>query len=462
MISMTNYWQRFQDLINCLPQVKTNAEYTRQIQIGRSLTRIGLQIETQGITEIKQVVNHLHNEAVKFNNKIEFKTEETDYEFHLPKITSRESLIFAIVYYQHLKNYRNVEYQGSIWMLRSVVVHSVEEKKKSTAHQSLALFEQIKLYCAQQGIVLADEQLDQTESENPKAYIDWLVKLYAPAPVPKKIDIIPIAPKSELIKPEEAFGLEECKKLEKKLAEWVHQRAELQSKMGTFEQKLNNYNTASKNYYHSRCRWEQLSWLSQCYYWIKSWFFPVDLIQALHTTAQKYVDAEKALHHEINEDELKQITIGQNEDTSSPRDWERYHHQLQYHLKQAQQEYDKIQQHLQQVKLQQQEQKNQALQQQLNNLRAEKQAIMDQYNKILAQQAVEAVSEETTEEKQLLMEESSETIDRESLITSQSPPAEPENESGCYRFFKEYLPSNTTLTHITVGLGAIAMQQLMS
>ncbi|WP_133134050.1 hypothetical protein [Legionella rubrilucens] len=466
MISMTAYWQCFKDLINQLPQVKTNPEYARQIQIARNLIRIGLQIETQGITEIKEVANHLHHEAVKFNNNVAFKTEEEDYEFHLPKITSRESLIFAIVYYQHLKNYRNVQYEGTIWMLRSFVVKSVEDKKKSTACQALALLDQIKPYCVENGIPLMHDQLDRGETESPKDYITRLVKLFASVPAPqeqkKEIPIEPIEPKPLLIPSEEISGLEVCKKLEKKLTVFASQRSELKAKLASFEQKLNHFNAASQNYYTCRSRWEQLSWFTQCYYWIKSCFFSVELIESLQTTALQYESAEKALHHEINDDELKQITISQNEELSSAKDWERYRHQLQYHLQEVQKNYEQTHERLQKVKLTQQEQKNQALLQQLRDLQEEKQLLKDQYHKLLAQQATQTarIQEETADTRQLLVEETSETSDEEDLIESHTSSIE--NEPGYYGFFKNYLPSNATITHITVALGAIATQQLMT
>ncbi|PUT39115.1 hypothetical protein DIZ81_10880 [Legionella taurinensis] len=465
MISMTVYWQCFKDVINQLPQVKTNPEYTRQIQIARNLIRIGLQIETQGITEIKEVANHLHQEAVKFNNKIAFKTEEADYEFHLPKITSRESLIFAIVYYQHLKNYRDVQYEGTIWMLRSFVVKSVEDKKKSTACQALALLDEIKPYCVQNGIPLINEQLDRGDTESPKDYITRLVKLFASVPAPQEKEILPIEPielKPLSIPPEDTSGLEACKKLEKKLTVFASQRSEIQAKIASFEQKINHFNAASKHYYSCRSRWEQLSWYTQCYYWIKSCFFSVELIESLQDSALHYENAEKALHLEINDDELKQITISQNEELSSARDWERYRHQLQYHLQEVQKNYEQTHERLQKVKLTQQEQKNQALLQQLRDLQEEKQLLKDQYHKLLAQQAMQTptTQEETADTQQGLSEEASETSTDDDLNELHTSP--PPNEPDYYGFFKSYLPSNATISHITVALGAIATQQLMT
>lgn len=133
MISITKYWETFKDCVDNLPISGENQEYSRQLATANKLIEIGVGIEQLGLTEIKQVVNQLQEKAKLFEYRVSFNAPKQNYTFYLPKITNSESLIFAIIYYQHLHNYHNVNYEGSIiWPLSNLVISGVNEKNYHT------------------------------------------------------------------------------------------------------------------------------------------------------------------------------------------------------------------------------------------------------------------------------------------------------------------------------------------
>lgn len=92
------------------------------------------------------------------------------YTFHLPRIATTKSLIFAILYYQHLGNYQNVSYQGSIHWFRQKVIDGVEEKKPSMSHKANAMLDAIRQYCQNQNITIDETLLLRNENESGKEY----------------------------------------------------------------------------------------------------------------------------------------------------------------------------------------------------------------------------------------------------------------------------------------------------
>ncbi|MBL7481286.1 hypothetical protein [Legionella bononiensis] len=180
MISMTTYWQQYKDCIDSLPADSTgNEEYSRQIATANKLIAIGLTIEKLGITEIKQVVNSLHTIAKDFNHQVVYKAPDKEYKFSLPKITNPKSLIFAILYFQHLSNYAEVSYQGSInFFMKGFVTSAVNDKKKPTANQANAMLVEIKNYCQSQNIELDETQLLNKNKEAANDYVSRLVSTF--------------------------------------------------------------------------------------------------------------------------------------------------------------------------------------------------------------------------------------------------------------------------------------------
>lgn len=432
MISMTAYWQLFNACILNLPQVKNNQDYTRQIHIAKNMIQIGLRIEKQGITDIKQVVNRLHAETQKFNNPVSYTNNGQHYDFNLPQINSRESLIFAIVYYQHLKNYSEVSYQGSIsFLFKSLVISAVDEKKEPTRCQSLVMLEKIKAYAADNAIAIDEHQLDKATTEKAPDYILRLIKQFIPPEVPAKIKVqVP-----EPLNLRDSFVDEAIRKWEKALKTWQVQHLEIQKRIDEFDQKLSDYQAASQQFHRCHQTWQQLSWFTQCYYWIKSWFYSVELLDNIKQSARQYAQAEKVLHDDIHGDDLQSIEVPPPRSTAE--DWNRHRQALRYSMQSIQQECKTIQDKLQHTKWQQLEQNYQLLHQKFRELQQEKQEIQSQHEDLLIKLRIPQDTSEGMMETDL-----SDTTTSEAKV----PPY--------YNFFNTY--TEILSTHI----GALAAEKL--
>lgn len=413
MISITTYWQQFKDCVDHIQPSIQNKECSNQITIANHMIEIGLTIERLGITQILQVAGKLHEKAKLFDHQVSFISPERKYDFFLPKITDTDTLIFAIVYYQHLMNYESVEYKGSIiWPLKTRVIAGVNEKKISTRVQSNAMLSEIKAYCESQNIDFNESDFIKKNAESAKDYTTRLFKTFGSN---KTIDN-----EAKELKPlndsKESNLFDELTKLEKSLEELRNKRNQFIAKMDSISKKLTEFHKNSRDYFELNKQWNNKWFFTKFFYWIMSWFSSDSLIKNLKTAHEQVIKAENDLNQEF----------------SPYYSVETYCAELKKQLKETDIEYDKNQKQISEHQLKLLERKQELKQQE------------KQQKDITVKQKEPSVTPILTEVK-------SETNDSD--FSS--------NLNHYYGFFKEHLPSRETLGAIAVGAAAIIIQNLM-
>lgn len=285
MISITTYWQQFKDTVNELQLLSQNGEFRRQIDTAKTLIEVGVTVETLGITEIKKIVNKLHEAARLFQHEVSFH-ETKDYKFYLPKIINTDTLIFAIIYHQHLTNYAQVEYQGSISWFRQAVVDGINEKKVTTRVQCKALLAEIEHYFKSQNIEINADQFLRQDNELIKDYIARLSSLFSPNNEPDN------SPARVLNQSEELT------KLEKSLEELKIKQTQLNAKIECFSEKLKQFNQTKECHASLNNEWQNKWLITRFFYRLISWLFTVPIIKDLENTQEQMRQAEQALNGE--------------------------------------------------------------------------------------------------------------------------------------------------------------------
>lgn len=292
MISMTAYWQQFKECIDKLP--KGQGEYSNQLATAQHMILIGISIEQLGITEIKKVSNSLYEASKAFANKVSFKTAEKEYKFYLPKISDTESLIFSIIYYQHLYNYEQVSYEGSINWLRKFVINSVNEKKIPTRLQARAMLEEVKKYCQSHNLNINEFQLLQNKDELPAHYIARISELCRT----KKDHPLENKPAAK-----DETQLEDLKKLEHRLEELINKKKELRSKTSLFSNKVAEFHQANLKYQTLDTEWHNKWAITKFFYWLVSFIHEPLFVKNLQEAKERCTKAEQLLNQGLAQNE---------------------------------------------------------------------------------------------------------------------------------------------------------------
>lgn len=285
MISISKYWQQFKDCVDSLPTPTGNEEYSRQINAAGNMINIGLGIEQLGLTEIRHVERKLHEQARLFAYETIYIADQ-QYRFYLPRISTKESLFFAIIYYQHLRDYEQVSYQGSINWFRQRVIDGVNQKKIPLKIQAKAQLEEIRRYCQSQNISIDELQLLRKKEELAKDYILRITTILSqdsPSDIEPKM-------------PDPADGIDV---LEKSLLDFNNKKNQLSIKITRFAEKLAEFNEAKTHYLLLHNEWQSKWPVTRFFYWLISCFFQVSLITNLKTAKERFVSAENELQQEI-------------------------------------------------------------------------------------------------------------------------------------------------------------------
>ncbi|KTD42407.1 hypothetical protein [Legionella quateirensis] len=376
MISMTTYWQQYKDYIDNLPADSTGEEeYSRQIATAKKMISIGLTIEKLGITEIKSVVNRLHTVAKDFNHEVSYQAPDKVYKFSLPKITNPNSLIFAILYFQHLSNYAEVSYDGSIYFMKSFVISAVNDKKKPTANQALAMLGEIKNYCQSQNIELDEAQLLNKNKDTAKDYIARLVSTFHPvkpeqmdlkssdepvevielqrsvedlepssngqqdltraglsleearntSEVPQDLPQVRVSPEALKGEPEvlplvasplvekknTSEELDDLTNLQMSLEDLNKQKEQLELKIQLFSTKINQLDHAKQYHLKVNQEWQNTGFIAKFFYWLISWAVEVPLLKNIKTAEQNLSEKEALLNQDTPSGKTSDSYLGE-------------------------------------------------------------------------------------------------------------------------------------------------------
>ncbi|CEG58404.1 hypothetical protein [Legionella fallonii] len=328
MISMTAYWEQFKECIDNLRASTQDEEYTKQIKTAIELSALGATIENLGLMEIKGITGELTAKSEQFGPAVTYGADK-EYTFHLPKINTRENLIFAIVYYQHLSNYQNVSYQGSINWFRQMVIDGINEKKATMELKAKILLDAIRHYCQKQNITIDEALLLKNASESGKDYVARISEMvhkpeepsnnipsvleeevgYIP-PVPT---LVPVASNVLLAKKlatvvanpphSDEIGLlgqsEQITTLEQSLEKLKDKRNSLKNKIDALEQKSSAFELATENHRILTDKWNNQFFLVRFFYWCISFFFEVTELKNLKEAETQLTQAEQDLNQLI-------------------------------------------------------------------------------------------------------------------------------------------------------------------
>lgn len=286
MISMTTYWQHFQESLVHLQSTHNDDDFADLMATANQLINIGLRIETLGITEIKGVSDQLGEKAKQFNNTVVY-TEEKTYTFNLPKITNPASLVFAILYYQHLSNYQHVSYQGSISWFRQKVVDSVNQKKITTAIQAKAMLQEIRQYFQAQKMTVDEAVLLKSNEEPIKNYVLRILDICKIGKTPAKKET------TEQIEP---ITPAQTTPLETSLITLKQKMAELNTLTETVKQRLTKYTLSRVVYTKLLNDWNRKWLITRGVYVLLSLMMNVKTVQRLNQAEAQLVLAEKELN----------------------------------------------------------------------------------------------------------------------------------------------------------------------
>lgn len=306
MISMTAYWQQFKETIDNLPVKPEDEEYTKQIAVANEMVTLGVTIEQMNFTTISGVVAQLQEKAKSYGNQVLY-TQEKEYTFYLPKVATKDSLVFAIAYYQHLSHYQEVSYQGSIFMFRGTVISKVEEKKVTTAIQATALLEEIRQFCKSQNIICNSAAFLKQEHESAKEYIERIAKI-------PELVVPPVIQLQEPVHSVETKESEELKALKSSLHELEERKEQLNIKAQNFFKILQSFNSSHDRHQTANLEWQNTNYIVQLIYKILSWFYTPQIIQNMEQAEKEFLKAEHDLNQELGSHETVSSFIAELEE----------------------------------------------------------------------------------------------------------------------------------------------------
>lgn len=302
MISMTDYWQQFKENIDNLPNTIENEEYTQQLATANEMIIIGLTIEQMSFMSISGVVAELQEKAKSYDHEVLY-TQGKGYKFYLPRIDSRESLIFAIVYYQHLTNYQSVSYQGSISWFRQKVINAVNEKKITTDFQAHALLKEINQYCQSQNFTVSESLFLKANDESAKDYVLRIAKIPDMALL-AHIDSQESHQSAELLSPDESIKPDESKsheitRLKQLLQELEDTKNQLKNKAQSFAKTLETFNKAHRTQQVLSQEWQNTWFITKIFYKMLAWIYKPQIIKNLEKAQEEFTQAENELNQEL-------------------------------------------------------------------------------------------------------------------------------------------------------------------
>lgn len=395
---MTAYWQQFKECIDSLQMSTQDIEYSRQIVTAKNLIEIGLIIEKLGLLEIQQVSERLHEKAKLFQNEVCYTTDNHEHTFYLPKIANTQSFIFAIIYYQHLLNYQNVSYQGTINWFRQKVIDGINQKKITTAIQAQALFQEIRQYCQKQNLTVDELLFLKKEDESINEYTSRLIKTFDCEVEQPRIETKAHLP-----------PLDEITTLEKSLELLHHKWNQLKIKADLIDQKLSVFKHAKRDYFQLNQEWKNKWFFTKAFYWFASLFIEVSAIKNLKAAHEHLTQTKNDLQQEL-----------QNNTSKS------YFAKLQKQLRKLEHEQTKLKSEI-------------ALKKEIQHQKEHAPKLELLPHKELEKNIVKSLPKE-----------------REA-----SPYLETSSNNDYYGFFKKNLPSRYTVQAVAVGVAAIAIQNLL-
>ena len=467
MISMTKYWEQFKECIDNLQISTEDEEYSSQISTANDLIQMGLAIEELGLTEIKGITNTLTEKSKQFGPAVTYVADQ-EYTFHLPKIRTTENLIFAILYYQHLINYQNVCYQGSIYWFRKMVIDGIEEKKISMTHKAKAMLDAIRQYCKSQNITVDEALFLKNENESGKEYSTRISMMFHKPPTPSNTH--PLAEASEetpmpptmyhdsstllvqrlsapIEDPNQSREIEASSQsaqivaLEHSLIQLNNKRQALKIKADVLAQKLSAFEQTKQNHLILTNEWQNQSFIVRAFYWVVSLFFEVTALKNIKNAEEQLLQAKNELNQLV-----PQYTP------------ESYNAKLQQQQKALKQEQISIQGELKQLKdLLQSQQKEET----------RRTAELTALNAVPKVEPKLEVRQDNTSSPEVNAAhspvEALPTISHEKEASKTSDTVSNEEAPGIdyYAFFKNYIPSRHVLQAAAVAAAAIAVQNLM-
>ncbi len=474
MISMTKYWEQFKECIDNLQMSTEDEEYSSQIATANDLIEMGLTIEELGLTEIKGITNELTEKSKQFGPAVTYVADQ-EYILHLPKIRTTGNLIFSILYYQHLVNYQNVSYQGSIYWFRQMVINGVEEKKASMIHRAKAMLDAIHQYCKSQNITVDETLFLKNENESGKEYSTRISMMFHKPPTPSNTqpsvearEENPMSPtmhqdSSSLLVQRLSPPIDEANlsseletlsqstqivTLELSLVQLNNKWQALKIKTDAIAQKLSIFEQAKQNHLILTNEWQNQSFIVRAFYWFVSLFFEVTLIKNIKSAEEQLLQAENELNQLV-----PQYTP------------ESYNAKLKQQQKVLKQEQISIQGELKQLKELQKAQQIEEMRKvaELVTPKVEPKLEARQDNTSSHIEALPETSTTRSPEEALLTtsHEGSSFKTRDTLSQEETSSNEESPDIDYYAFFKSYIPSRHVLQAAVVAAGAIAVQNLM-
>lgn len=282
MISMTEYWQQFQECLDNLPETISDELKDTLLNIASDMVTVGKSIEEMSLLHINGVSNQLQELSKRYNNPVNCEYEGKAHQVHLPKTNSDASLVFSILYYQHLCNYQQVEYQGNLWFGKGTVDKIVKSKRSTTCMHAQALLDKIKSYCENNRLIYDETQFLRAQNETISAYVQRMVENR-----PRKEQhsgtmskLSQTEDKTDKRQPNEVDVLRQS------LAGLDKKQDTVLTKMESLMSKLTAFHFAYQQYQQQLDQWQSRGLITKITDWFLSWFYTNSIAEQLKESQQ--------------------------------------------------------------------------------------------------------------------------------------------------------------------------------
>jgi hypothetical protein len=244
VISMTEYWQLFKDNVGQFSSIVEDGACQTQIQAANLMADVGINMEALTSDKLKQVPGQLYRISKRFtDNPIQLTKEKA----YLPEIYDTNSLLFAILYYKHLDNYENTQFdfsQNKLYFYeKPFVTSSIEGKKQPTADKAELMLKLINQYCNEQGIKLDKKQFQKKEGESSAETIKRIKNIISSLGEP---DILP-----------RSIEIDELTRLSTLLKNLNDKKSKKDNTINVFKELVQKYEQAMANYNSLNNQWNQ-------------------------------------------------------------------------------------------------------------------------------------------------------------------------------------------------------------
>lgn len=249
MFSLTHYWTVFEQFVDEFKSINDSNSCQKNIAAAKEMVTLGKSMEKQ-----KEVLDNI-----------------TAY---FPKIKDRFSLLFAVIYYNHLLNYANVMYAEKVWVGQATIEQGIQSDN--------------------------DDEYSSDSARESSSFLE----------VVHIINQVPLQPAATIGEIEQQIA-----NYQQRINQLSPQVEEANNKLSNYQEKLSDVNSKNRTYNQYDATWQGYT---RFYRWVLKLvnnIYPVAIIRALNQAHESVEQAKEQAHilkpHNITE--AKHLSTLKNE-----------------------------------------------------------------------------------------------------------------------------------------------------